>query len=108
MISDEQSTIQPLQTVKETTLKPFTIQVAAYLNPEDAKRYVSQLKKLDLDAFSTQAVSAQRKWYQVKVSSFETKLSAQEYGQKLKSQGVIDDFYVANFQSEIRSAPKTP
>ena len=105
---DEQSSIQPPQTVKDTALKPFTIQVAAYLNPEDAKRYVSQLKKLGLDAFSTQAVSAQRKWYQVKVSSFETKLSAQEYGQKLKSQGVIDDFYVANFQKEIKSAPKSP
>ena len=79
---------------------PFTIQVAAYLKPEDAQRYVAQLISRGLEAFSTQAVSARRKWYQVKVSRFETKHLAQLYGEKLKSQGLIDDFYVANYQQQ--------
>jgi len=79
---------------------PFTIQVAAYLKPEDAQRYVDHLISQGLEAFSTQAVSARRKWYQVKVSRFETKHQAQLYGEKLKSQGLIDDFYVANYKQQ--------
>jgi len=79
---------------------PFTIQVAAYLKPEDSQRYVDHLISQGLEAFSTQAVSARRKWYQVKVSRFETKHQAQLYGEKLKSQGLIDDFYVANYKQK--------
>ncbi len=78
--------------------KPFTIQVAAYLKPEDAQRFVDQLKKQGLEAFATVATSSNRTWHQVKVSHFETRRQAQEYGELLKSRGVIDDFYVANFE----------
>ena len=78
--------------------KPFTIQVAAYLKPEDAQRFVDQLKKQGLEAFATVATSSNRTWHQVKVSHFETRRQAQEYGEQLKSRGVIDDFYVANFE----------
>jgi hypothetical protein len=77
---------------------PFTIQVAAYLKSEDAKRYVQELKQKELDAFWTKATSAKRTWYQVKVSHFPTKAQAQQYGDQLKSKGLIDDFYVANYQ----------
>lgn len=77
---------------------PFTIQVAAYLNPDDAKSYVEMLKGKGLDAFRTQATSARRVWYQVKVSHFPTKAQARQYGDQLKSKGLIDDFYVANYQ----------
>jgi hypothetical protein len=77
---------------------PFTIQVAAYLNPDDAKGYVRILKDKGLDAYWTQATSASRVWYQVKVSHFPTKAQARQYGDRLKSKGLIDDFYVANYQ----------
>ena len=80
------------------TTDPFTIQVAAYLKPEDAEGYVQTLKSKGLDAFSTRATSAQRVWYQVKVSHFPTKTQAQQYGDQLKSKGLIDDFYVANYK----------
>lgn len=76
---------------------PFTIQVAAYLKSDDAQRFVDQLKHHDLDAFWTKATSANRTWYQVKVSHFRTKDQAMQYGQELKSKGLIDDYYVANF-----------
>lgn len=79
---------------------PFTIQVAAYLNPDDAKGYVRMLKDKGLDAYWTQATSANRVWYQVKVSHFPTKAQAQQYGDQLKSKGLIDDFYVANYQQD--------
>jgi hypothetical protein len=62
---------------------PFTIQVAAYLKFEDARRLVDQLVQKELDAFWTQAKSANRTWYQVKVSHFATREAAQAYGQEL-------------------------
>ena len=76
---------------------PFTIQVAAYLKPEDAQRFVDRLKQQKIDAFWTKATSANRTWYQVKVSHFPTRDDARNYGQQLRSKGVIDDFYVSNY-----------
>ena len=84
---------------------PFTIQVAAYLKSEDAQRFVDQLVQKGLDAFWTNAVSANRSWYQVKVSHFISKEAARAYGGDLKSRGLIDDFYVANYD---RAAPPPP
>jgi hypothetical protein len=76
---------------------PFTIQVAAYLKIDDARRFVDRLKQSDLDAFWTEATSANRRWYQVKISHFATKQQAMAYGRQLKSKGLIDDYYVANY-----------
>ncbi|MFZ1986126.1 MAG: SPOR domain-containing protein [Desulfatitalea sp.] len=76
---------------------PFTIQVAAYLKPEDAQRFVDRLKQQQIDAFWNKATSANRTWYQVKVAHFATRDDAQKYGEALKSKGLIDDFYVANY-----------
>jgi hypothetical protein len=78
-------------------IDPFTIQVAAYLKPEDAQRYVERLKQQHVDAFWTKAASSNRTWYQVKVSHFATREAARQYGEALKSKGLIDDFYVANY-----------
>ena len=77
---------------------PFTIQIAAYLKPDYAHRYVAQLKKQGLDAYWTEATGGKKKWYQVRVSHFPDKKSARQYGDSLKTQGVIDDYYVANYQ----------
>jgi hypothetical protein len=79
---------------------PFTLQVAAYLNPENAKQYVQQLKDRGVDAYWSEAVSGQKKWYQVRVSHFATKQSARDYGEKLKSEGIIEDYYVANYRMQ--------
>lgn len=77
---------------------PYTLQVAAYLKIEHAEKYVAQLKNLDLDAYWTEAQGAKRKWYQVRLSHFADKTSARAYGDTLKAKGIIDDFYVANYQ----------
>jgi hypothetical protein len=79
---------------------PFTIQVAAYLRAEDAIRFTERLRKKDLDAFYAVATSAKGKWYQVKVSHFATRSQAREFGEQLKAKGLIDDFYVANYNPE--------
>ncbi len=94
-----QPTVEEIETpqVVEVT-DPFTLQVAAYLKTEHAEKYVQQLKAQSLDAYWTVAQSATRKWYQVRVSHFADKDSARAYGEDLKAKGIIDDFYVANYQ----------
>ena len=77
---------------------PYTLQVAAYLKIEHAEKYVEQLKQMDLDAYWTKAQGAKSKWYQVRLSHFADKASARTYGDRLKVKGIIDDFYVANYQ----------
>ena len=76
---------------------PFTLQVAAYLKPEHAVKYVASLKKEGLEAYWQEAVSGKKKWYQVRISHFADKASARAFGEKLKSKGIIDDYYVANY-----------
>ena len=77
---------------------PFTLQVAAYLQPESARRYVQLLKGRGVDAYWSEAVSGEKKWYQVRVSHFATKQSARDYGEKLKSEGIIEDYYEAYYR----------
>jgi hypothetical protein len=89
-----------VETPAAITTDPFTIQVAAYLKQDDAIRYVSQLKQAGLDAFWNEAASANRTWYQVKISHFATRSQAQNYGDQLKAKGIIDDFYVSNYNPQ--------
>lgn len=77
---------------------PFTIQVAAYLKPEDAQRYVRYLKKRGLEAYWTKRIGTKKTYYQVRVSHFADKASARAHGASLKERGIIDDFYVANYE----------
>jgi hypothetical protein len=91
---------------KAVVTDPFTIQVAAYLTASDARKVVDQLVGQKLDAFWTRASGANRTWYQVKVSHFPTREAAQSYGRDLKSRGLIDDFFVSNYNGGADS--KTP
>jgi hypothetical protein len=77
---------------------PFTLQVAAYLKGDDARRYVEQLKKQGLDAYWTRDKGNDRTWYKVRVSHFKTKAEARSMGETLKSQHIIGDYYVANYK----------
>jgi tetratricopeptide (TPR) repeat protein len=76
----------------------FTLQVAAYLQPEYAKKLVEDLQRQGQDAYWMEAVRGEKRWYQVRVFHFATKQSARDYGEKLKSQGIIDDYYVTNYR----------
>jgi hypothetical protein len=76
----------------------FTLQVAAYLQPEYAQRLVEELKRQGQEAYWSEALRGEKRWYQVRVSHFATKQAARDYGEKLKSRGIIDDYYVANYR----------
>ncbi|MCG6909179.1 MAG: SPOR domain-containing protein [Deltaproteobacteria bacterium] len=77
---------------------PFTLQVAAYLKMEHAEKFVATLKSMGEDAYYTEARSSKSNWFQVRISHFPTKEAARSHGEALKSKGIIDDFYVANYQ----------
>ena len=76
--------------------RPFTIQVSAYLDQKHADRYVDGLKKKGLDAIIKKVDGGGKTWFLVRVSEFTDKKSAAEYGQRLKQQDIIDDFFVSN------------
>lgn len=76
--------------------KPFTIQVAAYLKPKHAQSYVDILKKKEIDARIKKVYGGGKTWFVVRVSDFIDRKSAAAYGQKLKKQKIIDDFFVNN------------
>lgn len=84
--------------VEAVITDPFTIQVASYLKPEDAQGYASYLKKRGLDAYWRKREGTKKTYYQVRVSHFADKASAKAYGASLKAQGIIEDFYVANYE----------
>lgn len=89
---------QKTEPVVIQSIDPFTLQVAAYLKPDDAQRYVDTLKKKGLNAYLTQASGAKKKWFQVRVSHFKTKAEARTYGDMLKTKRIIEDYYVANYK----------
>jgi hypothetical protein len=96
----------PIPETTSTVSDPFTIQVAAYLKAEDAQRVAAQLKAKGLDAYWTEAVGAKRNWYQVRIDHFATKAAARKFGEDLKTKGLINDFYVANYRSPQAPAEK--
>jgi SPOR domain len=77
---------------------PYTLQVAAYLKPEHAERYLASLKKQAIDAYVIKAHGDDKTWYQVRIDHFPDKDTARAYGSRLKEKGIIDDFYVASTQ----------
>lgn len=87
----------PVPVVSPVT-DPFTLQVAAYLNETDARRYVDQLKGRGLDAYWNRASGSNKTWYQVRISHFKTKAEARTVGEDLKTRQLIGDYYVANYK----------
>ncbi len=88
---------EKVEKTPEVITDPFTLQVAAYLKPGYAQKYVEQLKKQNLDAYWRETISGDKKWYQVRIAHFPDKKSAREFGESLKTKGIIDDYYVANY-----------
>lgn len=78
--------------------KPFTIQVAAYLTDTHAKEYVAQLSRQGVDARIKKTAAGGKTWYLIHVSEFEDRQSAAAYGNHLKSENIIEEFFVSNKQ----------
>ncbi len=97
LIKVEKPVARKVEKAPEVITDPFTLQVAAYLKPTYAQKYVEQLQKQGLDAYWREAISADKKWYQVRISHFADKKTARDFGESLKARKIIDDYYVANY-----------
>lgn len=90
------STDQPARLIEVRISKPLTIQVAAYLKQAHADRYLAALEAKGITARVKKTEAGGQTWYLVRVSEFTDKKSAENYGNHLKSQKIIDDFFVSN------------
>ena len=97
LVKSDAPVVSKIEKAPEKITDPFTLQVAAYLKPDHAKNFVENLKNQGLDAYWREAISDNKKWYQVRISHFPDKKAARDFGESLKSKGVIDDYFVANF-----------
>ena len=86
----------PAKQIKVAIPKPFTIQVAAYLKQKHADRYVADLAEKGVQAATRISKAGGKTWYLVRVSEFTDQKSAQAYGNRLKADHLIDDFFVKN------------
>ena len=86
----------PAQKIDVSIPKPFTIQVAAYLKQSHADRYVAVLEKKGIEATIKKTGGGGKTWYLVRVSEFPDKKSAADFGNRLKAEKVINDFFVSN------------
>ena len=84
--------------VVKTAPAPYTLQVAAYLKSAHADRFIETLKTEGQDAYRIEVQRQRKTWYQVRLGRFHTKEAARSHGHQLKTEGIIDDFYVANYQ----------
>ncbi|MCP3952601.1 MAG: SPOR domain-containing protein [Desulfobacterales bacterium] len=75
----------------------FTLQVAAYLKKKHAEKYTTELKAQGIEAYWIETTRRNKRWYQVRVAHFPNKAAARAFGLSLKKKGLIDDFYVANY-----------
>jgi len=82
--------------IEIATPKPFTIQVAAYSKQAHADRYAKVLSNKGLSPLITKVTGGGKIWYVVRILEFPDKVSAAAFGEKLKAEKIIDDFFVSN------------
>ncbi len=85
---------QPARQIKFVIPKPFTIQVAAYHKKAHADNYMAILARKGVETFMKVTDGGGKTWYLVRVSEFIDQKSAQAYGNRLKADQIIDDFFV--------------
>ncbi len=90
-------TVDEIEVIIEKKIsKPFTIQVAAYLKESHADKYLEILRQNSIDARIKKTGGGGKTWYLIQVSEFADKNEATAYGNHLKQQDIIEDFFVSN------------
>ena len=85
---------QPAQQIKVIIPKPFTIQVAAYHKKAHVDNYMKMLAQKGVETTIEVTDGGGKTWYLVRVSEFTDQKSAQSYGNRLKADHIIDEFFV--------------
>lgn len=95
-----ESVVPPPQKPQIAASGRYTIQAASFRNQAQAISYSDRLQNMGLPAYWGESrTTGKDVWYYVRISRFEGKQEAKEYGEDLKNKGIIDDFYVANYKA---------
>jgi len=71
----------------------FTINLASFRQKQRADRYVEELKKLGIDAYSWEVNLPEKgRWYRVSVGGFPTLKEAKNYTKELRQKGISDTY----------------
>ncbi|HWQ34999.1 MAG TPA: SPOR domain-containing protein [Blastocatellia bacterium] len=93
--------------------RPFTTQLASFTSQPEAEELVSQLKARGLDAYWIKSnVPGSGIRYRVRVGRYASRTAAQANGEKLRQQGVAQEFFVTEYEAPPKPAvlqpPTTP
>lgn len=89
--------------------RTWTTQIAAQQSQQEAEKQVAQLLAQRLDAYWVKTdVPGVGTRYRVRVGRFASKAAAQENGERLRSQGVTREFFVAEDLAPEATAAATP
>ena len=78
----------------------FTVQIGSHKRLEDARRHAAWLRQFGVEARIVKAgVPGRGLWYRVQSGQFATLDEAGSYGEKLKEQGALVNFVIADFQT---------
>jgi hypothetical protein len=91
----------------------WTTQIAAPQNQQDAEKRVTQLLAQGLDAYWIRTdVPGVGIRYRVRIGRFASKAAAQENGERLRSQGVTREFFIAEYlpptEATVTATPAAP
>ncbi|MCB2210829.1 SPOR domain-containing protein [bacterium] len=100
---------EPVQTAVQSEL-PYTLQVSALPTRERAVQMIRSLRRQNQDAYLVTTNQDNKIWYRVHLGHYASTEEATAYAQQLKTDGIIDDYYVARFEPgdippELTSAP---
>jgi cell division septation protein DedD len=71
----------------------FTINLASFRQKQRADRYVEELKKLGIDAYSWEVNLPEKgRWNRVSVGGFPTLKEAKNYTKELRQKGISDTY----------------
>ncbi|MBI1746965.1 MAG: tetratricopeptide repeat protein [Acidobacteria bacterium] len=86
---------QSAESVKPTGPKAFALQIAVHREREKADEVAQGLRSRGITAQVFQADTSDRGvWYQVRIGTFPTFVDARDFGEKLKTGNIIEDFTV--------------
>lgn len=87
----------------------WALQTASFTSQAEAEEKTRQMKRQGQDAYIVKSnVLGQGIRYRVRIGRFASKPDAQAYGDKLKREGIIADYYAAPFETPLRAAPASP
>ena len=85
-----------------TPLKPITIQVVSLKKVEKVEQELLRLKSHGLNPFMRhEHVRDKGMWYRIYVGQFENRAEATRFAQKIKSQGIISEFWVKQIEMPV-------